>query len=119
MPKLSLTRLRFRFSATIALAASLLGLLALSAAPAAASTTQMSIIQDGPQLLNHTVGTLQRFRLLGANAVRVIVPWFEITRNPTSKTRPKNFNAADPNAYPNAKWAPYDNIVREAARPTA
>jgi hypothetical protein len=116
MPKLSLMRLTSLISATIALAASLLGLLSLSAAPAAASTTQMSIIQDGPQLLGDTVGTLQRFRLLGANAVRVIVPWFDITRNPTSKTRPKNFNAADPNAYEAAKWAPYDRIVDQAKK---
>jgi hypothetical protein len=113
MPKLSPMCLPFRFSAAIAVA-SLLGLLSISSTPAAASTTQLSIIQDGPLLLGNTDVTLARFRLLGANAVRVIVPWFKVTRNPTSFKRPKNFNAADPNAYPNANWAPYDNIVREA-----
>jgi hypothetical protein len=116
MPKLSLMRLTSLISATIALAASLLGLLSLSAAPAAASTTQMSIIQDGPQLLGDTVGTLRRFRLLGANAVRVIVPWFDITRSPFSRKRPKNFNAADPNAYPAKNWKVYDEIVEAAKK---
>jgi hypothetical protein len=114
MPKPSLMRPPFRVSAAIALVASSIGLLSLSPAPAPASTTQLSIIQDGPQLLGNTAGTLQRFRLLGANAVRVIVPWYDVTKNPTSSQRPTNFNAADPNAYPAANWAPYDNIVRQA-----
>jgi hypothetical protein len=117
MPKLPPKRLSSRFLAAMALAASLaslIGLLSLSPAPAAASTTQISMIQDGTQLLANTDGTLQRFRLLGANTVRVVVQWFRITRAPTSFKRPKNFNAADPNAYSAAKWAPYDNIVRRA-----
>lgn len=116
MPKLSPTCHRFRFSATIALVASLIGLLSLTAGPAAASSTQISIIQDGPQLSQNPDATMQRFRLLGANTVRTIVNWFDITRNPTSFKRPANFNAADPESYPASKWAPYDVIVEAAKK---
>jgi hypothetical protein len=114
MPTLSLTRLRFRFCTTIALAASLIGLLSVAATPAAASNSQISIIQDGAQLAQNPDGTMAQFRLLGANTVRVIVNWFDVTRNPTSFKRPAHFNAADPNAYQSSKWDQYDNIVQTA-----
>ena len=81
-------------------------------ATAAASHNQLVIIQDGSDL-NNPAGAFQEFRQLGANAVRVFVPWFEIAPSPTAKKKP-NFNATDPNAYPAKNWAPFDAIMRTA-----
>ena len=112
MPKLPTPR--FNSRAAVALVAALAGGGAAAALPAAASANskQLSIIQDGSDLSNP--GVLAQFRQLGANTVRVIVPWAAIAPSGEGK-KPKGFNASDPNAYPKSHWAPYDNIVREAA----
>jgi hypothetical protein len=104
-----------RTSAAIALlcAVATTGLLS-APAPAAASSTQFAMIEDGPVLMADPAGTLQRFRLLGATAVRVFVFWSSVTKNPNARKQPSHFNAADPNAYPAANWATYDTIVRDA-----
>jgi hypothetical protein len=117
MPFTSRPAIRFtprRFSALtagIALAA-----VCLLSAPtsASASSTQIAMIQDGTQLGLNPSATLQRFRLLGATTVRVIVFWYAVAKNPGSRKAPSGFNATDPNAYPAANWAPYDTIVRDA-----
>jgi hypothetical protein len=57
--------------------------------------------------------TLAQFRELGANTVRVIIPWAMIAPSPASTKKP-SFNAADPNAYPASGWAPYDAVVQTA-----
>ncbi len=44
----------------------------------------------------------------------MVVPWFQIAPSPNSTKKP-NFNATDPNAYPAANWATFDDIVRAAA----
>lgn len=99
-------------------AALLLGiLLALTAvawlpSTASASHSQISMIQDGGDLYN-APATLQQFRSLGANTIRVIVPWATLAPNPFA-TRKPNFDATDPNAYPAGVWAPYDAIVQQA-----
>jgi len=54
------------------------------------------------------------FRQLGANTVRVVVPWFQIAPSAGATKKP-NFNATDPNAYPARNWTTFDNIVRAAA----
>jgi hypothetical protein len=97
------------------LAAALLGLAALMAlhvSPAAASTTQESIFQDDNQLKANPAGTMQTLRDLGVQRVRVNLSWNTVAPAASSTKRPKNFNAADPAAYPAAGWAPYDAIVR-------
>ena len=65
-------------------------------ATAAASHNQLVMIQDGSDLNNPTAA-MQEFRQLGANAVRVVVPWFAIAPNASSKKKP-SFNATNPNA---------------------
>jgi hypothetical protein len=106
-----------RLSGVIALAGALAALCCLSAPPPAiASTTQIAMIQDGNHLLADPQGTLERFRLLGATTVRVVVFWYQVTRNPGSRKRPSGFNATDPNAYPAANWAPYDTIIKDATQ---
>jgi hypothetical protein len=87
------------------------GLAALPAT-AAASHNQLVIIQDGSDL-NSPAAAFQEFRQLGANAVRVVIPWGQVAPSASSKKKP-NFNATDPNAYPAANWAPFDAIMQAA-----
>src|SRR5882757_4970300 len=84
-----------------------------SAPPAFASDAQESLFEDDVALLHDPSGTLQELRHLGVTMVRLNVRWSFIAPAPTSLTRP-NFNAADPNSYPAANWAPYDALVRAA-----
>ncbi|MGB9183454.1 MAG: hypothetical protein WCB67_05265 [Solirubrobacteraceae bacterium] len=113
MPKLPETRSILRRGSALALGAALAatGAAALPAA-ASANSSQLAIIQDNLDLTNPEAAFGQ-FRALGANTVRVIVPWALIAPSFNAKKKP-NFNATDPNAYPAKNWVPYDNIVRAA-----
>jgi hypothetical protein len=82
---------------------------------ASASAGQVSIIQDPSRQLTDPSGTLATFRALGVNMVRVIVVWAQIAPDWQSRTPPREFDASDPGTYPNANWAPYDAIVKQAA----
>jgi hypothetical protein len=84
------------------------------AARAAASTTQISILEDDPQMMYNTVPTLQRLRLLGVQEIRVPVRWSYIAPSVSSYKRPAHFNAVDPAAYPRKNWVIWDNIVKDA-----
>lgn len=102
-----------------ALAAMLGAIAAVSAvagmpAPAAASVTQLSIIQDSSRVLANPARTLATFRALGVSTVRVIVDWAQIAPSWDALTPPRAFNASDPAAYPGGNWAPYDAIVKLA-----
>jgi hypothetical protein len=88
-----------------------LALLALPAARALASSQQISIIQDDARVDANPPATLARARLLGANMVRVSVSWNAIAPAPKAKRMPRNFNAADPAAYPAVNWNLWDSIV--------
>ena len=100
----------------VAVGVAIAGSLALGrAAPASASTQQMSIIQDPVWLLKDPSGTLGTFRALGASTVRVIVDWAQVAPASRSRVAPSGFDAADPADYPAANWAPYDEIVKIAA----
>jgi hypothetical protein len=83
----------------------------VAAAPAAASSTQVSILQDNGLTIeaNPAVrgATLDEFKRLGADVVKVQVHWREIA--PLSK--PAGFDATDPASYPDSKWQPYDSFV--------
>ncbi len=81
--------------------------------PALASTKQLAMMQDGTLLLQDPTGALAKFRLLGANAVRIIVLWSSIAPSAKSSRQP-HFNASDPGAYPAANWAPWDAMVQDA-----
>jgi hypothetical protein len=91
------------------------GLPLLLPASASASHNELAIIQDDGRMLTDPAGTLAQFRALGATTVRVTVFWYRVTRDPASSQRPANFDATDPNDYPAAGWAPYDQIVQDAA----
>jgi hypothetical protein len=94
-----------------------------SPASAGASTRTApleSIFEADVQLDADPGGTLDLFRRLGVDRVRVFVPWGliygrpPITPDPLSTVKPR-FDASDPAAYPRAGWAMYDAIVRAAA----
>ncbi|MGN6871954.1 MAG: hypothetical protein ACTHMY_26485 [Solirubrobacteraceae bacterium] len=102
------------------LAAGVAAILSLAAvaglAPAAsASAGQVSIIQDPSRQLTDPSGTLATFRAFGVRMVRVIVVWAQIAPDWEARTLPRAFDASDPATYPNANWAPYDAIVKQAA----
>jgi hypothetical protein len=80
-----------------------------------ASATQVSIMQDDPQLLANPAATLLRFRQLGAQQARVAIRWQAIAPNPNSFTAPAHFNGSNPASYATVSWEPYDAIVRAAA----
>jgi hypothetical protein len=105
---------RLLAAAAVPLAAA--GAVALTVpATASASHSQIAMIQDDNQLQADPAGTLATMKALGATTVRVELFWSSVAPNITSRTAPKNFNAADPADYAASKWAPYDTIVRDAA----
>jgi hypothetical protein len=106
---------RWRTAATLALALGAI-LVMLPATQARASTGQISIFQDDPRLDKDPAATLARMRLLGAQVVRVSVPWYYIAPNSNSARAPSGFNAADPAAYPTLNWELWDAIVVDAAQ---
>jgi hypothetical protein len=87
--------------------------LALHATPAAASTRQVALIQDGVALNENPGADLARMKELGANTVRVLLNWYTIAPNANSARAP-HFNAANPGAYPASGWAQWDAIVNAA-----
>jgi hypothetical protein len=104
-------------------AALLLGTVALmaaailiSAAQTRASATQVSVIEDDVHLQADPAGTLERMRALGADVVRVSMPWQAIAPAPGSTHAPGGFNASDPASYPSASWRLWDEIVVDAWR---
>lgn len=109
------TRLALRRAVVLAASSALAGA-GLAAVPAAASasSSQIAIIQDGSDLYNAPAAFAQ-FRALGATTVRVIVPWATIAPDYSATHKP-NFDATNPNAYPQGSWAPYDNLVVAAQR---
>lgn len=83
---------------------------AAQAAPAVASTTQESIMQDDGQLRADPIGTLQTMRNLGVTRVKVGVYWSQIA----PAHRRTGFNGANPASYPDASWAFFDLVDRQA-----
>jgi hypothetical protein len=87
-------------------------------ATALASVSQSSIFQDDDLLIyNTTAGTqqtLETLALLGVQSIRVSVYWRIVAPDPLSTTRPANFDASDPAAYPADAWSRYDQVVQDA-----
>src|SRR6476620_4980765 len=80
---------------------------------ASARKTQLSVIQDDARVIasgdNTRNATLDEMRGLGADVVKISISW----RDLAGAGKPSNPD--DPNAYPAAKWAPYDAAVQGAA----
>jgi hypothetical protein len=97
----------------VLLAALVLPAAGLPAAPAAANSTQASLLQDDPQLIytssSHRAKRLKELQSLGIDIVKVRVNW----RFLAPSKRPRGFNGADPSSYGN-RWKPYDELVQGA-----
>ena len=72
----------------------------VSPAAADASRTQQTMMEDSTQLL--TLGdserdfTLDQFKALGTEIVKVRVEWRDIAPDPASRRKPAGFDATDP-----------------------
>src|SRR6476659_8645288 len=80
---------------------------------ASARKTQLSVIQDDAKVIasdaNTRNATLDEMRGLGADVVKISISWRDLAGGG------KPSNPEDPNAYPAAKWAPYDAAIQGAA----
>src|SRR4051794_24975727 len=98
-------------------------LAALAAAPAHASSSQLSVMMDDDNLIYRgdqvRDQTLTRMRDLGVDEVRVTVLWSVVAHNAQKgKARRRRFHrlgAASPKAYPMLNWDRYDRLARACA----
>src|SRR4051812_7902222 len=74
---------------------------------ASARKDQVSVIQDDARVLSGSAreGTLDEMKTLGADVVKITIFWRDVAAE-------KPGNPEDPNAYPAAKWAPYDAAIQ-------
>jgi hypothetical protein len=99
--------------------AALVLLLALALpAAASASRTQESMFQDDDQLefspAGRVAANLDKLRTLGVDRVRVSVFWTTVAPASDKQAKPKGFDGADPDDYPNGSWDRYDTLVKLA-----
>src|SRR6188472_2488353 len=76
------------------------------AVPAAASSGQEAVFQDGASLRADPVGTLATLKTLGAGRLRLLLFWSSVAPGSGSHRRP-SFKSTDPAAYPASGWALY------------
>ena len=90
----------------------------LLASPAGANRNQESIFQDDGALLlsgaDAQKSALQQIKDLGADTVHVLVGWRRLAPSPDSRTKPADFDATDPAAYPSGAFDTLDALVRQA-----
>jgi hypothetical protein len=96
------------FAAVAALAA-----LAL-AAPAGASNSQPTIVQDDSQIVyggaDKRTQRLDELKALGVDIVKIRIDWRYLA--PEGQSKPSGFSGEDPNQYPADRWAPYDEAIK-------
>ncbi|MGI9080746.1 MAG: hypothetical protein ACR2FZ_00490 [Thermoleophilaceae bacterium] len=100
----------------------LLAALAIAAAlapPAAASTRQLSIMQDDAAFLgisNHDPEqAMAEAKALGADVVRTFVVWKSVSPQPESRQMPPGFDPGNPDS-PGYDWSFYDAFIDRARR---
>jgi hypothetical protein len=64
------------------------------------------------ELMTAPEQTIDELKRLGVDTIHVYMHWADIAPDQSSRTKPR-FDATDPAAYPAARWAPYDTIVRD------
>lgn len=82
--------------------------------PPVSRTPLLSILQEDSIMQTDPAALLTAARRLGVQVIRANVFWGHIAPDPTAVTPPK-LDLADPHAYPDPGWAPYDAMVRAAA----
>ena len=102
----------------VAIAAVLLAM-AVTAAPAAGSSRQLSIFQDDAAFLgisSHDPDkAMQEAKALGADVARTFVVWNEVSPDPESRTVPEGFDIGNPDS-PGYDWKIYDDFVDRARK---
>ena len=89
-------------------------LLALGAARAGASPTQLSIMQDDTELHTSRMDSrLDEMKALGTDVVKVRIGWGYVAPKGTAK--PSGFDPTNPSSYPSGAWDSYDAIIRAIA----
>jgi Cellulase (glycosyl hydrolase family 5) len=90
--------------------------IALPAAPASASPTQVMTFEAPRELLSDADrdATLDQIRAFGVRRVRVLMYWNSIAPDPGARRRPSGFDGTDPGAYPASGWGRYDNLMQAA-----
>ena len=85
-------------------------------APPVSTKGLETILQDDGLLLYRPVAEVEaavaRMRELGVDRVRITASWSSLTRAPEEETKPEGFDAADPGAYEQARWAGLDTAIR-------
>ncbi|HEV2058296.1 MAG TPA: hypothetical protein VGR11_03000, partial [Solirubrobacteraceae bacterium] len=75
-----------------------------------------TILQDDGLLLYRPPAEVEaavvKMRELGIDRVRITASWSSLTRAPEEETKPAGFDAADPGAYEQARWAGLDTAIR-------
>ena len=88
----------------------------MPAAPAQAALE--TLVQDDASLLHRPTeqvrASMQKLRSLGVDRVRLTANWSVLTREADAKLKPLDFDARDPAAYEQARWAGLDEAVRLA-----
>ena len=101
-----------------AVAVALAAVVGVTAAPASANPTQLSIVQDEARLLRDgpqvQAATLDEIKKLGADVVKVTLDWRRIAPSASSDRKPSGFVGDDPAEYAASNWEPYDDLVRGA-----
>ncbi|CAN5593911.1 hypothetical protein BH20ACT17_BH20ACT17_01730 [soil metagenome] len=94
------------------------GALLAPAAPAQAAL--QTLVQDDASLLHRppeeVLAAMQKLRSLGVDRVRLTANWSVLTRDPDADSKPADFHARDPGAYPQSRWLALDDAVRLAQR---
>ena len=103
------------------LPAALLALLVVALLlPAAASARAQETIFDAPRELiggatpESRAEALDELRALGADTIRINLPWRYLVPRPGRSEKPAGFNASDPADYPQTRWGTVDGVVRGA-----
>ena len=88
----------------------------LPAARAAASASQVTIMEDDKQLVvgsaAHRGAILDEMKSLGADIVKLRVDWRSVAPSPKSKTKPAGFTGDDSSQYPSGVWTNYDELIK-------
>jgi hypothetical protein len=92
-----------------------IALLALLAAPAAASPRQIMSFEAPEELFDDSRrdATLDEIRAFGVTQVRQLVYWQTFAPGPNRKRKPR-FDATDSNDYPAAPWGRLDRMIAAA-----
>jgi hypothetical protein len=108
-----------RAASTAKLAALAAAFLVALPAAAAASPSQMSIMQDDATFLHgdgrDPEAALAEAKALGVDAIRVFMSWHSVSPNQSSRRRPPGFDVGDPDS-PGYNWGLYDALVDRARR---